>query len=142
LHAAGAASFYTLPSSLLGLDRGELDSDRGELDADRGELDADRGELDADRGEPSAAVTDILGRLGRRPRKERLRAALLELCSLRPFTSSELAALVHVQAANLVERHLTPLVDQGRLVRAFPNTPTHPDQRYETATLPMVREPT
>jgi ATP-dependent DNA helicase RecG len=141
LHAAGSASHYTLPPSLASVrgerdaDRGELDVDRGELDADRGELGSDRGELGSDRGEPRDAR--IVARLGKRPRQGPLRAALVELCAIRPRTASELAGLVRQQASNLVQRHLSPMVEEGRLALRYPDAPTHPDQAYR-ATAPTL----
>lgn len=150
LHPAGAASFYTLPDALQAGSGGAA-ADRGELGPDRGELDADRGELDADRGEPGA-TTDLpapvraaLDRLGLRPRKERLRGVLVDLCSLRPYTAAELGELVGVRADKLVERHLSPMVGEGTLEWLYPDTPTHRDQAYRAtrtqAALPFGGEP-
>ena len=128
----------------LGADRGEFDADRGELGADRGELDADRGELGADRGEPGADRGEFAGSrndlpvelqhqlssLGRRPRAERLRPVIQRLCAWRGMNAKVLAELLAMSTRNLVERHLSPMVDAGMLQLAYPEHRTHPSQAY------------
>jgi ATP-dependent DNA helicase RecG len=139
LHAAGAASFYDLGPSVGGEasapDRSHADpqgpADRGELGTDRGELGTDRGELGTDRGELPDALRQRLSALGPRPRSAALRPLLLDILRLHPWTPAELAALLgFTTPAKLVERHLTPMVREGIVARAFPNEPTHPDQAY------------
>jgi len=34
---------------------------------------------------------------------------------------------------NLTERHLSPMVEAGRLLRRYPDNPTHPEQAYRSA---------
>ncbi|MGK4005376.1 ATP-binding protein [Sorangium sp. So ce1036] len=157
LHAAGAASFYELgpivrgrspgtarvPAGQVAEVQGELSqepaADRGELAPDRGELSqepaADRGELAPDRGElveglpPS--VREFLTSLGPRPRKDRLRQGILRLAELRAWRPGELAAVLGLaDAAKLVERHLSPMVNEGLLERTHPERVRHPDQAY------------
>jgi hypothetical protein len=38
-----------------------------------------------------------------------------------------------MEASNLSDRHLTPMVRAGTLERRFPQTPTHPEQAHRTA---------
>ena len=141
LQGRGADSFYTLTPVVrdLALDRGELSggsggavrSDRGELPADRGELPADRGELPADRGELPEDVQRALDGLGSRPRKERLRAVIEAICAAREWTTpGEIARFLSFSQRNLSGRHLTPMVEAGRLVRRYPDNLTHPEQAY------------
>jgi len=35
--------------------------------------------------------------------------------------------------SNLVERHLSPMVKEGQLIRRYPDTPTHQAQAYRSA---------
>lgn len=141
LHPHGANSYYTLPSALSeatergepGADRGELEADRGELPRDRAEPDADSGEQPADRGEPPPQIAALIGQLGSRPRKERLRAVIEAICSQRPWTTpAELGRWLNVLPANLTERHLSPMVRTGQLERRYPDTPTHAEQAYRS----------
>jgi hypothetical protein len=37
-----------------------------------------------------------------------------------------------MEAGNLSERHLAPMVKIGTLERRYPETPTHPEQAYLT----------
>ena len=150
LHARGGDSFYTLTpavrehvsESLRGADRGELSdgsggaarADRGELPADRGELPADRGELPADRGELPTDVQRMIDGLGFRPRKERLRTVIEAICAARGWTTSgEIARFLRFSQRNLGGRHLAPMVEAGRLVRRYPDNPTHPKQAYRAS---------
>jgi len=128
LHAAGASSFYTLGRSLLAPDRGELDTDRGELDADRGEL------LHLKQSHAS----ELVAALGKRPRKEPLRAAVQALCAERPRTAEALGDLLGLRADKLVERHLSPMVAAGLLERVHPD-PTHPGQAYRVSRSTLAR---
>ena len=126
LHAAGGASYYTLPD-----DRAELDSDRGELEADRGEPEADAGEPEADAGELSESERRLVSGLGTRPRKEKLRRAIETLASRRPWRPADLARVLNRQnVEKLTERHLKPMVHDGQLSRTHPENPTHPEQAY------------
>jgi hypothetical protein len=40
-----------------------------------------------------------------------------------------------MEASNLSDRHLTPMVRVGTLERRFPQTPTHPEQAYRTISI-------
>src|SRR5690606_23131990 len=86
-----------------------------------------RGGIDELPGE----LSQMLAALGPRPRKERLRAAILRLTEHAPYTPAELSALLGMRdVAKLVERHLGPMVKSGQLERTHPDNLTHPRQRY------------
>jgi len=127
LHPHGANSYYTLPPTL------SEATDRGELAQDRGELAQDRGKRDADRGELAPEILAVIGQLGARPRKERLRAVIATICAQRDWTTpAELARWLNILPANLTDRHLSPMVKAGQLERRFPDTPTHAEQAYRS----------
>jgi ATP-dependent DNA helicase RecG len=136
LHPAGSQSFYTLAPRLRSAesaDRGEQVLDRGELPSDRGELGPDRGELGADRGEQLApSLLEAIAGLGVRPRKEPLRQVIAQLCAGNWRTPAWLADQLKMEAGNLSERHLAPMVRDGTLERRYPESPTHPEQAYLT----------
>jgi ATP-dependent DNA helicase RecG len=135
LHRAGSQSYYTLEPRLRvadAADRGEHHADRGELGADRGELRSDRGELHADRGELAPSLQQAIAGLGGRPRKERLRQVIGQLCAGHWRTAAWLADQLNIEAGNLSDRHLAPMVRDGTLERRYPETPTHPEQAYRT----------
>jgi ATP-dependent DNA helicase RecG len=154
LHAAGAASYYELGPvfsvavesasqkslSLVhasdSLDRGGLTADRGGLTADRGGLSADRGGLD--QGPGAAEVQQILSQLGPRPRKAKLRQAILKLTSLRPWRPIELADALDFNPGKLVERHLKEMVEEGLLERTHPENLAHPAQAYRAVRGPAA----
>jgi ATP-dependent DNA helicase RecG len=139
LHPAGSQSYYTLAPKLCtapAAERGEQPVDRGELASDRGELLADRGELGADRGELlDPSLLEAMAGLGARPRKEPLRQVIAQLCLGHWRAPAWLAEQLRMEAGNLSDRHLTPMVRAGTLERRFPETPTHPEQAYRTISI-------
>ncbi|MDE0127260.1 MAG: putative DNA binding domain-containing protein [Bryobacterales bacterium] len=107
---------------------------RGEPPPDRGEFAAHRGEPPPDRGELPRDVQVAIERLGVRPRKERVREVIQAICRTRDWTTpSRIAKLLHLRRRNLTSRHLGPMVDAGRLVRRYPDTPNHPAQAYRAS---------
>ena len=147
LHRAGSQSYYTLGPALLAGDRsdqGKLALDRGELAADRGGFPADRGGFSPDRGgleQVRGGLLDpdlqqVLASLGARPRKEKLRQAICQLCSDQWRSVAWLAALLKLQPRNLSDRHLTPMLKDGLLERRFPDIPSHPEQAYRSMPSP------
>ena len=58
------------------------------------------------------------------------RRIILALCSEYSLTSQQLGALMNRSPSGLRERFLKPMVDDGLLVREFPDEPNRPDQAY------------
>ncbi len=128
LHSHGAASYYTLSPALCEPVGQRSRADRGGFDSDRGEFGSDRGELPMD-------VWSMISRLGSRPRKERLRAAIEAICAARTWTTSaEIARFLRFSQRNLSSRHLAPMVEAGQLARRYPDSPNHPAQAYRATT--------
>ncbi len=109
LHAAGPASYYELGPAA----EGTAASDRGGFESDE--------------------VRRILASMGARPRRDKLRRAIMDLTSLRPWRPTELAELLGFNVSKLVERHLKDMVAAGVLERTHPHTPAHPAQAYRAA---------
>lgn len=63
---------------------------------------------------------------------EETRRTILQLCQGRFFTAADLAELMNRNANGLRNRFLTPLVEEGLLVRKYPTEPNRPDQAYTT----------
>ena len=133
-------------SKVLAADRGMAPADRGMADADKGMSRADCGELEQKAGsvpeqaaeQPEDQLPDdlqaLLAALGPRPRKEKIRTAILRLCELRFWRPSELAKVLGLANPDkLVERHLAQMCSERLLVRRFPDKPRHPDQAYGAA---------
>jgi ATP-dependent DNA helicase RecG len=82
-----------------------------------------------------AHLRDRVAEAGVRPRKAVLRAIVVELCTLRPLSARELAAvLAGRDVKTLVREHLAPLLAEGRLAYTVPDMPNHPDQKYTLPT--------
>jgi ATP-dependent DNA helicase RecG len=60
------------------------------------------------------------------------RRMILQLCQGRYFTAADLAELMNRNANGLRNRFLTPLVEEGLLIRKYPSEPNRPDQAYTT----------
>lgn len=71
--------------------------------------------------------------LGERPRKAALRYVIWRILNECGETTSEkLGLLLHVDAANVAKRHLSPLVKEGAVERTVPDRINHPDQAYRS----------
>ena len=68
---------------------------------------------------------------GSKPRREVLRALILDLCTWRPLSARELATILNGREQKpLVRDYLTPMVREGLLAHTVPEMENHPDQRY------------
>ena len=129
MHAAGAASFYEAGPEL----KRRLPTSPQPRGIPPPVLEPDRGGLGSDRGGLEPEIRRIVGALGSRPRKSKLRQAILELTALRPWRPVELADVLDFDVGNLVERHLKEMVAQCLLERTHPENPSHPAQAYRSA---------
>ena len=115
-----------------GADRGEL---HDSIDTTSAPIDTtsepDRHHLGPDREELSADLRARIERLGTRPRKDPVREVLEAICLARGWTTSaEFSRFLHFGQRNLRRRHLTPMVEEGRLAYRHPDNPNHPEQAY------------
>ncbi len=79
-------------------------------------------------------LRERLAGLGKRPREGVVRALILELCALAPWSASELAQLLgNRDSKNLVTLHLRPMKEAGELVYLHPEMPNHPQQKWVVA---------
>lgn len=68
---------------------------------------------------------------GTKPRREVLRALILDLCQWRALSARDLASILGRQEHKpLVRDHLSPMVAEGLLAYTIPEMENHPDQRY------------
>ena len=61
---------------------------------------------------------------------EQTRSIILQLCDSTFFTAAELGELMSRNPDSLRNRFLTPMVEEGLLIRRFPAEPNRPDQAY------------
>jgi ATP-dependent DNA helicase RecG len=62
-----------------------------------------------------------------------LEASILKFCSGHFRTLREISDAVGRRPPRLRDNYITPLVNEGRLVRRYPDAPGHPQQAYRTA---------
>lgn len=73
--------------------------------------------------------------LGQRPRRETVEHLILASTEERGWMEpAELAAWLGMSVPHLSRSYLGPMTEAGKLVRLYPNRPTHPDQAYRSAT--------
>ena len=78
---------------------------------------------------------------GSKPRRDILRALIVDLCRWHALSARELATILHGREHKpLVRDYLTPMVGEGLLAYSIPEMENHPDQRYTA--LPASREET
>ncbi|MCK6680811.1 MAG: putative DNA binding domain-containing protein [Thermoanaerobaculia bacterium] len=83
-----------------------------------------------------AEVQAEVARLGQRSMTDKLQKAILTVCSVRPHSAQELAALLGRNPRYLVGMYLRRLLMEGRLAFTIPENPKHPDQAYRTVGIP------
>ena len=76
-------------------------------------------------------------RLGKRPRKAKLRYTIWRILNERgASTSDDLGLLLEMDPDNLVKRHLSLLVEEGAVQRTIPERINHPKQSYRSTRFP------
>lgn len=118
--------------------RDKLDADEGEFSADGRELgtdvekfSTDGGEFDADGGELPDYIRARIAKLGKRPRRVRVRPIIHLICDQGKWvTSAELARFLNIGQSKLTAGYITPMVHSGELEPRFPDKPNHPHQAY------------
>ena len=80
------------------------------------------------------AVKAQIDLLGKQPGKERLREAIMAICSVRPWSrAEELATYLGARPEGLTTLHLLPMVTGGQLVLRYPQDKNHPEQAFGLA---------
>jgi ATP-dependent DNA helicase RecG len=67
---------------------------------------------------------------GRRLQPDVTRQMILQLCEGRFLTANDLSELMSRNPSSLRSRFLSPMVEEGLLVRKYPEEPNRPDQAY------------
>lgn len=66
-----------------------------------------------------------------KPRRDRLRELIVDLCRWRALSARDLASILHrPNPKPLVRDYLSPMVGEGLLAYTIPEMENHPDQRY------------
>ena len=151
LHSHGPNSYYTLTSVLKSqvgeykletgesrakdeefkVDGREFNADTGKPSADEGELSVDGREFDADGGELPDYIRARIAKLGKRPRRVRVRPIIHLICNQGKWvTSAEIARFLNIGQGKLTAGYITPMMHSGELESRFPDKPNHPRQAY------------
>ena len=78
------------------------------------------------------SLEDRLANIGKRTEPEEIKTLILELCKIKPRSSSELEFLLKRKRKYLLEQYLKPLTDEGLLEYTNPEKPNDPHQTYRT----------
>jgi ATP-dependent DNA helicase RecG len=71
-----------------------------------------------------------LGGLGQRHQPQEIQNLIVDLCSLRDWSVSELALLLRRNPEGVRQSYLRPLMRDGRLAMTNPEEPNDPQQAY------------
>jgi ATP-dependent DNA helicase RecG len=78
-----------------------------------------------------ACLAERVPPAGSKPRRDIIRALIVDLCRWRALSARELASILHGREHKpLVRDYLTPMVGEGLLAYTIPVMENHPDQRY------------
>ena len=109
----------------------KFDADGREFNADGGELSVDGREFDADGRELPDYIRARIAKLGKRPRRVRVRPIIHLICNQGKWvTSAELAGFLNIGQGKLTAGYITPMMHSGELESRFPDKPNHPRQAY------------
>ena len=86
--------------------------------------------------DPSLLAIAAAAREQARLPQGQMRQIIVSLCRGRYLTTAQLARLLSRNAMKLRDRYLSPLCEEGRLKRRFPQEPNRPDQAYTTMEQP------
>ena len=78
------------------------------------------------------SLEDRLAKIGNRTEPEEIKNLILELCKIKPRSSSELASLLRRKRKYLLDQYLKPLINEGLLEYTNPEKPNDPHQTYRT----------
>jgi ATP-dependent DNA helicase RecG len=136
--AAGAAPSGDVQTGEFGGQTGELPAQTGELsEENRGARDELAARAALLQNLPMGLVAAV-DTVGGKPSPAELRKVLVELCEVRWWTPRELAVVLkRKNAAFLSEKHLSPLVKEGKLERRYPDT--HPNQAYRARQSSLIK---
>jgi len=150
LHAAGAASYYTLESASgpgvrarshsPGPQGGDLSH---HLASAAGDLGSQLGAQAGDQASLPALPADLraeIDELGSRATRGRLESLIARACQVSPMEPSELARLLRRDRKVLVRDYLTPMVRRGVLRLERPDQPNDPRQRYVATQIALQGE--
>jgi ATP-dependent DNA helicase RecG len=80
---------------------------------------------------PLELVQSLKG-IGKRTSVQKIRAIILQLCTLSPLRLPELVELLQRDSDHLRKRYLAKMIDDEELEYLFPNSPNHPQQAYKS----------
>jgi len=136
---SGSRTYYTPSNKVINSIQQDVEGERSRTLLDLHQSPEDPHQSRADPHQSSsdphqsipAALLQRLPAPGARPRQEIIRAMVLDLCRLRPFSARELARLLGDRdPKELVRSHLAPLLESGCLAYTLRDMPNHPGQQY------------
>lgn len=62
---------------------------------------------------------------------QKIRAIIVQLCSLSPLKLPELVEILQRDSDHLRKHYLAKMINEGELEYLFPDMPNHPQQAYQ-----------
>ena len=108
-----------------------IDTEVPQSSAEVPQLPAEVPQLSAEVPQLPKELEERMEAAGRRPRRDRLRNLIVDLCAWRPLSAKELGVFLGDRdPRNLRREHLRGLVQEGLLRHTIPQMPHHPGQKY------------
>ncbi len=128
----GTATYYTLASKILSgqLENSNLDSSTDNQDSLSGQLTIDL--FSQESLENRLKKVRQKKHYKEENRKDLIRDLILELCKIKPRSSSQLATLLNRKKKYLLEEYIKPLMNEKLLEYTIPERPNDPSQAYRT----------
>ena len=129
-------STYYLPSSFFistMVDKDPTMVDKDPIMVDKDPTMVDKDSINEIFSQLPPSITEILDKIGRRSQDRNLIPDLIiQLCSLRELSISELAILLKRNEKYIKTQYIQPLIEAEKLTYTIPAMISHPDQKYRS----------
>ena len=142
MKGSGSRTYYVSgPAFFAGLSVAEGNTPQASINTHQPVENTHQHTADSHRSEltPPDALMARIRAAGSKPRRNVLRAVILDLCAWQPCSARALAHwLGRSDHKHLVREHLTPMVRSQDLAYTIPEMENHPEQRYTVPTAPTT----
>lgn len=142
MKGSGSRTYYVSgPAFFAGLSVAEGNTPQAPINTHQPVENTHQHTADSHRSEltPPDALMARIRAAGSKPRRNVLRAVILDLCAWQPCSARALAHwLGRSDHKHLVREHLTPMVRSQDLAYTIPEMENHPEQRYTVPTAPTT----
>lgn len=132
MHGQGRRAYYTPTEQLLKLLAKDANATSSEPNATSLEPNATSSEPNATSSNVNVPVSlqTKMESLGKRVSPATMSELVIELCTVQPYSSNEIAAILRRSEYHIINRVIRPLLDEKKLFYTIPEMINHPKQKY------------